>query len=295
MILKKFGYLLREGITSIFTHGFMSFASVTIIAACLIIMGSFALLGLNIDAVIKDLEDENQVIAFIDETYTEDEARAMIPVLMAVPNVREVVYMDRAEAYQNYVEKIGEQELFEDIDASIFRDRFLIYLDDIALLADTQRQVRLVQGVADINASQEVAEGFIMVRNIVSAVSLVLIFILGVISIFIMSNTIKLATFVRREEIAIMKIVGATNAFIRFPFFVEGLILGAVGGGVAFLTQWGIYEFVSGEMMAGLAGRFIEVIPFEVIMIPVLLVFLGVGFVVGAFGSSIAIRNYLKV
>jgi cell division transport system permease protein len=116
-----------------------------------------------------------------------------------------------------------------------------------------------------------------------------------VVSIFIMSNTIKLATFGRREEIGIMKMVGATNAFIRLPFIIEGLILGLVGAAVAFFIQWGIYNLVSERVMDGIVGALVQMTPFSVLMYPVLGVFLAVGVVVGAFGSVIAIRNYLKV
>ena len=119
--------------------------------------------------------------------------------------------------------------------------------------------------------------------------------ILIVVSFFIMTNTIKLATFTRREEIAIMKMVGASNGFIRCPFIVEGLVLGLLGGALAFLAEWGLYGLVSSSLLGGLTGTFFSVVPFSAVMWPLLAAFLGVGVLVGVFGGSSAIRNYLKV
>ena len=152
-----------------------------------------------------------------------------------------------------------------------------------------------MDGIADVSASLEISRGFITVRNIVTIVSVVLIVILFVISIFIMQNTIKLATFSRREEIAIMKMVGAGNAFIRWPFIIQGLVLGMLGGVIAFLLQMGIYEVLTRRIAASSLAMMVEVLPFNTLMYPLLGVFLGLGLLVGTFGSSIAIRNYLKV
>ena len=293
--MNKIGYLIKEGFLSIFTHGFMSFASICVIIACLVIMGSFALLAVNIDAIIEDLEQENQIMAFVDESFTEDEARALESQIRAVPNVREVQFMTRGEAMNNYTSQFEDSALFEDVNESWFRDRYIIYLDDITLMEQTQRNLYKIYGIADVPVHLDIARGFITVRNVVSALSLVLVVILIIVSIFIMTNTIKLTTFGRREEIMIMKMVGASNAFIRFPFIVEGMILGLIGGGIAFFAQWGIYSLLTEKIMDGIVGQLVNIIPFTALMLPVLLIFLGIGIVVGVFGSGIAIRNYLKV
>ena len=133
------------------------------------------------------------------------------------------------------------------------------------------------------------------IRNVVSVVSLALIAMLVFVSIFIMSNTIKLATFGRREEIAIMKMVGATNAFIRLPFVIEGLILGMLGGGLAFLAEWGLYNVVTGKLVGSLTGSFLNVVPFQSVALEVFIIYMAVGILVGAFGGVNAIKNYLKV
>lgn len=295
MKLTKFGYLIKEGFRSIFTHGFMSFASVTIIVACLLIMGSFSLVAVNIDSLIDDLEDQNQMLAYVDEEFTTEEAMALQVAVDSVPNISSSEFVSREQALEQWKERYDHPELFDDIEASVFRDRYIIYLDDIALMEQTKQDLEKISGIEDVRAELEISEGFVTVRNVVSVISMILIIILVIVSVFIMANTVKLTTFGRREEIAIMKMVGAGNGFIRFPFVVEGLFLGLFGGAIAYFAQWGLYDLVCNRIMTSLVGSFITVIPFAELFVPVLVVYLCVGGLVGAFGGIIAIRNYLKV
>ena len=294
MRLNNLGYLIKEGFKGIFKHGFMSFASVTIIMACLIIMGVFTLLGLNINRVIADLEAQNEIVAFVDDTYTTEDAKKVGDRLLQVDNVADVDFISRSEA-MNTFKKDYEQGLFDEIDETVFRDRYVVHVQDIELTAQTRDKLESVEGIAKVNAHLQYAEGFIKVRNIVNLISAVLVSILAIISVFIMSNTIKLATYNRREEIAIMKMVGATNMFIRLPFIIEGLLLGILGGGLAFGSVWGLYELTVSKLVGGFIGGIMDIVPFSVVMLPLLVVFMGIGVFVGAFGGNIAIRDYLKV
>lgn len=295
MKLNKLGYLFKEGFRSIFSHGFMSFASVTIIIACLIIMGSFSLVAVNIDALIETLEDQNQMLAFVDEAYSTEEAASLQSAVESVPNVASCQFVTREQALEEWKAQFDHPELFEDIESTLLRDRYIIYLDDISLMEQTKTDVMKIEGILDVNAEIKISQGFVTVRNIVSVISMAIIIILLVVSVFIMANTVKLTTFGRREEIAIMKMVGASNAFIRFPFVIEGLTLGLLGAVIAFFAQWGLYSFICNKIMLSIIGSFVDVIPFTSMLSPVLIVYLGIGGIVGAFGGIIAIRNYLKV
>ena len=295
MKLNRYGYLIGEGFRNIFTHGFMSFASVTIIIACLIVMGSFTLLDININEIIEDIGDQNQILAYVDEDMTAQEATAQIQTkLEAIDNVASVNFVSRSEARKTFLEKYDESYM-EGLNDEVFRHRFVIQLVDLSQMDATTAAIEGVSGIVKVNAPTAFANKFISVRNVVSVVSLVLIAILGFVSLFIMSNTIKLATYGRREEIAIMKMVGASNSFIRCPFVVEGLILGIVGGGLAFLAQWGLYKALEAKVAQSLAISFIQIVPFTQVWAVVLAAFLAVGILVGAVGGVIAIRNYLKV
>ena len=291
----KIGYLINEGLKSILTHGFMSFATVTIVVACLVIMGSFSLIAVNISSMLDTLESNNEIVAYVEETLDEEQARALQSDIEYIQNVSSCQFVTREEAMEEFTSQYDDDTLFADVESTVFRDRYVIYLDDIGLMEQTKSDLEGVNGIAKVKAYLEVAEGFVTVRNIVSAVSLILIVVLVVVSIFIMANTVKLATYSRRDEIAIMKFVGASNGFIRFPFVVEGLILGLLGGALGFLLEWGIYDIVANRIMMGLVGNLIHVVPFSAVSSFVLLIYLGIGIVVGAFGSSIAIRNYLRV
>jgi len=294
-MISRWSYLIREGFRSITTHGFMSFASVTIIMACLIVMGIVSLLSVNIDALIKDLEDQNEIVVFIDEAITdEEEAKAIQGSIEALDNISSAEFVSRTEAMDNFMSKYDEN-LMEGIDESVFRHRFVIHLTDIALMSQTQSELEALVGVAKVNAHLEYAKTFVTIRNVVSVISMVLIAMLVFVSIFIMTNTIKLATFGRREEIAIMKMVGATNGFIRMPFIIEGLVLGMLGGGLAFVAVWGLYNVITGKLVGTLTGNFISVVPFASVGIEMFVVFMAVSVMVGVFGGVNAIRNYLKV
>lgn len=290
----NFGYYLKEGFSSIFAHAFMSFASICIILACLIIMGVFSLLVLNINALIGEAESKNEITAYVEADLSEEEAMAIEGSILSVPNIGDAQFVSRDTAREDFASDYDES-YFDEIDAEVFRNRFVIHIDDISLMSQTKSDLEGIEGIAKVNAQTEVAQGFINVRNVVSVVSVALIAILLVISIFIISNTTKLATFDRREEIAIMKMVGATNSFIRWPFVFQGFILGIFAALLAFFILWSGYSLLGNWIMDSTAGGLITVISFSAFAQNILIVFVGVGFLVGVLGSVVTIRNYLKV
>jgi cell division transport system permease protein len=290
------GYYIKEGFSSIFAHGLMSFASVCIIAAFLIILGSFIMLAMNITALIGNLESENVILAFVDERIeSEIEARAIALPLSALPNVTSVEFVSRSEALDAFIGTREDFQRLDGIDETWLRHRFIIYVEDVADIPTTQREISQVIGIERVNAHLGVAEMLISVRQFVRIASVFITAVLLAISLFIMSNTIKLATFERREEIAIMKIVGATNGFIRWPFIYEGFILGMIGSLSAFGSVWGLYNAVAGRVVNFEAG-IIRLIPFEgTLIIQMVAAFVAIGFCVGVGGSGFALNKYLKV
>ena len=290
----RFGYLLGQGIKNIFTHGFMSFASVAVITACLFIMGCFSLLTLNIDNMIAEMQSQNKVIAYVDEALSEDEARDLADKVAGIQNISTSEFVTREEAMEAF-ESDYDADLFENIDSSVFRHRYVVSLEDLSLMEETKADLEKIDGIADVRAHLDYAKKFVTLRNIVSIVSVILVVTLIVVSLFIMTNTIKLATFSRREEIAIMRMVGATNGFIRLPFVVEGLILGALGGAIAYGLVVLVYRLATEKLLAAMAFGFVVMVPFETVALPLLGVFLGIGVLVGVLGGLSAIRNYLKV
>lgn len=288
-------YHVKEGVRSIFTHGLMSFASVCMIVACLLIMGSFSLLAVNINGMLGQLEDENEFLAYVEESLDSGQAMSLQAKLSEIPNVASATYISKEEALEEFKAEQGYSELFSDIPAETLRDRYSIHVSDIQLMSDTVEEVRSVEGIAEVRAAMEIAEGFVMLRNVASAIAVILVAMLVLISVFIIANTIKLATFTRREEIAIMKMCGATNWFIRWPFLVEGILLGICGGLVAYVAQWGVYGLIGKAMAESGILDIITMIPFQNLNAMLLTIFLLVGFVIGGGGSALAIRKFLKV
>ena len=290
------GYYVSEGFHSIFTHGFMSFAAVCMIVACLIIMGSFTLLAVNLDNTLGDLESENEMLVYIDDTLTQDQARALQSTLAQVDNVSQLIFVTKEEALAEFKAKHGDTtSVLNDLPDEALRDRYRVHVVDIELMKQTKAALEQVEGVGSVNAATEIADGFVMVRNIATGVALVLIGILLVISLFIIANTIKLATFYRREEIAIMKMCGATDGFIEWPFVVEGMLLGLTGALIAFLAQWGLYQMVAKFAVQGNGLSLVHMISYGTMAPTILAVFCGVGAFIGVAGSLFAIRKFLQV
>ena len=290
------GYYVSEGFHSIFTHGFMSFAAVCMIVACLIIMGSFTLLAVNLDNTLGDLESENEMLVYIDDSLTQLQARALHPTLAQVENVSQVTFVTKESANTEFKAKHGENTtLLKDLPDEALRDRYRVHVADIEKMAQTKEALEQVPGVAGVRAAIEIANGFVMVRNIATGVALVLIGILLVISLFIIANTIKLATFYRREEIAIMKMCGATDGFIEWPFVVEGMLLGLTGALLAFFAQWGLYQMVAKFAIQGNGLSLVSIISYGSMAPTILGVFCCVGALIGVGGSLFAIRKFLQV
>ena len=293
----NFFYFAREGAYNMFNHGFMSFAAIGVTVACLLIMGTFTLVAVNANAMLEDMEQKNQVLAFVDENLTEEEARALADDLEAVDNVRGVTFISREEAMENFQSKYPDEELYQDLEPEIFRHRYAIDLVDIGKMSETKAKLEQVPGIGEgnVNAYEDEAAGFITIRNVAGVVCIALISILLLVSVFIIANTIKLTTFDRRDEIAIMKMVGATNGFIRWPFVYEGFLLGLFSAVIGFFLQWGLYEMVARSVDANDTIRLIRIVPFGSMWEYVAVIFLGVGMLIGVGGSLSAIRKFLQV
>ena len=288
-------YFFHEGLSNMFAHGFMSFAAVGITVACLLIMGTFSLVAVNAQNLLDELESENEILAYVDEELEDEQVQAMQGKLEGIEGVASVRFISRDEAMNSFKEKYEDEPLFKDLEPEVFRHRYVIKVTDLTVAGSVAASLTGVDGVAKVNAYEELTSGFIAVRNIAGVVCIALIAILFIVSMFIISNTIKLTTFDRREEIAIMKMVGATDGFIRWPFVYEGLLLGLFASVVGFGLQWLLYNAVAEGIAAGDTIELIHVIDFGAIWSPVALIFGISGVFIGVCGSLSAIRKFLQV
>jgi cell division transport system permease protein len=291
----NFGYLLKEGIRGIFLHGFMSFAAVCVTVACLLIVGSFSILVYNVNIMVDDLNKTNEVLVYVDETLTDAEARSVGTRINTIVNVLQADFVSREEALKNFVADHEGDEAFSGVDAEDLRHRYVVTLMDNSLMKETVEDLRGVSGVADISAAFELAEGFTTIQNMLQIVSVAVIAVLLVVSLLIISNTVKLAMYDRRDEISIMKMVGATNAFIRLPFVVEGFTLGMLGAALAFGVEWLMYDALLANLAAIDTLHLFSFVPFTELLLPMIITFVGAGLFVGILGSWTSIRKFMDV
>ena len=293
--IRKLGYLFKEGVRNMYTHGFMSFAAVCVTVACLVIIGSFSLIIYNLSLFVSDVERQNRVMVYIDASYETAEAKSVGSQINLVENVLEAEFMTREEAVKRFVSQQGGGDAYEGIVASDLRDRFIVTLEDNSRMAETVEKLLQIEGVAEIFDKPEIAEGVITIQQILNISSVAIIVVLLVVSLFMISNTIKLAMHDRRDEIAIMKMIGATNRFIRFPYFVEGFLIGALSGAVAFFLEWGLYDLLSRTINQMQTLKLVNIVPFQNVLVPMVITFGATGLFVGMFGSVMSIRKFLDV
>ena len=294
--MRRFGYYWKEGFRNIFKHGFMSIAAVLIMVACLLLTGTVTLIAYNIDLSITELQQSNEIVVWIDEDLTTREARALGSEFDQIDNIATIEFIDRDEALEDYRQELGDDAyILEDFgsDNNPLRNSFVFTMKDPSLAEDTIAQIEAVEGADDVRADEAVISRLMQIQNVFNIVALAMVVGLAVISIFIISNTVKLAMFARREEISIQKIVGATNWFIRWPFVIEGMVLGLLAGGLAFLAQWGLYTELHG-IVSGVIPYF-QIVPFESVRWLVLGVYCGAGVLFGIGGSVTSIRKFMNV
>lgn len=290
----NFGFLLKEGVRAIFKHGFMSFAAICITVACLVIVGSFGLITYNLNLIVEDLQQENEVLVCIDENYTSAEAKSVGSQINLLDNVANAQFVSREQALQDFIGEYSEA-MYEGVTAETMRDQYIVTLEDNSKLAETVEVLRGVPGVAEVYAQPEVAEGLSTVRNVIYIAAICITAVLLIVSLIIISNTIRLAMADRREEIAIMKMVGATNGFIRLPFLVEGFLLGLSGAVLSFFVEWGLYEAIRTAIQNTGSLGFLAIVPFTTVLWPVAAICAVVGLLIGVLGSLMSIRRFLKV
>ena len=295
MKMNNIGYLIKEGVRSIFSHGLKSFASVCVTVACMIIVGSFSILMYNLSIMVQELNQTNEVICYVDSVYTDAEAKSVHSRINMIDNVFRADYVSREQALEEFIEDHDNDSAFQGVDPQDLRHRIVVVLEDNSRMEETVALLEQVDGVAMIDAEFELAEGFTTISSVLGLVSTGIIAILLIVSLLIISNTVKLAMYDRKNEIAIMKMVGATNGFIRFPFMVQGFFLGIIGAALAFGVEWFLYDGLVKKITEVDALGLFNFVPFQELLLPMVLVFATAGLFVGVFGSISAIRKFMDV
>ena len=273
----------------------MSFTAICVTVACLLIVGSFSCLTYNVTILVDNLNKTNEIVVYIDSELSEAEARSLTTPINTIDNVYQTRFVTREQALKDFIAEHEGDEAFSGVEASDLRHRIIVVLENNDRMDETVTEIEKLSGVANISAAYELAEGFSMIQNVLSVASSVVILVLLIVSLLIISNTVKLAMFDRRDEIAIMKMVGATNGFIRLPYVVEGFILGMVGAATAFGLQWLLYDALLAWLAEVDTLKLFTFVPFEQLLAPMVCIFAAAGLIVGVVGSWTSIRKFMDV
>jgi len=290
-------YLIGEGIKNLFKNKKSTMSSLMIMCATMFIFGLFFVIGENINAYVKSIADAQGIRVFIEDSATEDEIEEIGEAIQDIEGVRSAVLISKEEALETMEEWLGPELIEGYKQNNIFPVSYDVTLTDLELNQDIQEQISEIDKVEDIRSSNEEITLIVKIAKGVKIVTAAILILLIIISTAIISNTIKLAVHARRKEISIMKYVGATNSFIRWPFIVEGIIIGMIAGLLSVAIIGVAYTYIAGKISEIMLVDmiYLKLIEFKDMFNLILTVYLSLGIGIGIIGSSISMKKYLEV
>lgn len=301
MRFSSFTYLVGQGLHNLRANRLMTFASMGVLTVCMLLIGAASLLGVNIDAMVEYIGDQNETVVYMNPGASEEQLAAADAAIRATPGVVSVTYVSPADVLDIYGDMLKDYTNLWDAFGSDnpFQANYRVAIDNPENIEQVSAQLKTIDGVETAIAPLELSRIFISLQNVITYVSYGLVVVLALVSVVVINNTIKITVFNRRKEINIMKLVGATNGFIRFPFFVEGvtsgLISAAVSSGIICgayyaLTRWYVENPTNLSQMFGGA-----LVPLEEVWYYIVGGFVLFGFVLCGLGTATSIRKHLKV
>ena len=294
-----FGYLIGEGFSNVFKNKKSTGASLMIMCATMIIFGIFLILGENINHFVSEVESAQGIQVFINNDATQEQMDTLGEQIRALDGVSTVEFVSKVQALEQMKERFGEQQDLLDgyEENNIFPASYVVTMTDLTRSEEIQNQILTFENVKKITSRDETVSTLIDLANGIKIVTGVILALLIIISVFIIANTIKLTVHARRKEISIMKYVGATNGFIRWPFIVEGMIIGIIASLISIVIVGLAYNFIVQSMVS---SEFMQVINMSLVSFndmfsSIIFVYMLLGIGIGAVGSVISMRKYLKV
>lgn len=296
-----FGYLIGEGFSNVFKNKKSTGASLMIMCATMIIFGVFLILGENINHFVKNVEDSQGIQVFAKDEATDEQVKVLGEEIAKIQGVNKTQFKSKEDALNQMKENLGDENesLLEGYEGenNIFTASYVVTLTDLNLNQQVQDEIMKLDNVKKITSSNQTVTTLIDLSNGIKIVTGVILLLLIVISVFIISNTIKLTVHARRKEISIMKYVGATNGFIRWPFIVEGMIIGIISSLISILIVGVAYNFIAEQMVNASFMKImgVSLVSFGDMFNSIIIVYMLLGIGIGALGSIISMRKYLKV
>lgn len=292
------GYLLGEGFRNVFHNKKSSGASLAIMCATMLIFGIFFMIIENINSAVKTIELQQGMQVFIQKDATDEQISQIGEQIKAINGVNTIKFISKEDALNYNREKLGNPALFVGYDEeNPFKASYLVTLTDLKLSSEVQENIYKLDNIASITSQDNTINNLVKIANGIKIVSIVVLSLLVIISIFIIANTIKLTVHARRKEISIMKYVGATDSFIRWPFIIEGIIIGIIAAIISLAILGLAYNLIISKLgnSAVLAKIGMSLLSFADISTLLVIVYLVLGIGIGALGSTISMRKYLKV
>lgn len=295
MLFRNLKYFLRESFSNLKRNRLMTIASITSVMAAMLILGLFLVIVLNVNSLTNQVESQLELKAFLKDNISDQEVSQIGNEIKKIPGITSVVFESKEEALQKFKQQLGDKSyLAEGLEKdNPLPQSYIIKVKDASLMKDVSNEIKQISGVDKVSYGQDVVDKLIRIINIIRIVGLSIIFILFIISTVIISNTIKLGVFARRREINIMKYIGATDWFIRWPFLIEGVVLGLLGA----LLSVALLVLIYGYVMDIINNRIIvfQLLPLEKIMWDIMMYFSIIGAIIGALGSGVSIKRFLNV
>lgn len=286
-------YLTKEGFRNVWVNRLMSLASVSVLMACLVIIGLGAMIFFNIDSLLDTVERQNVVMVYVADEATDEQTSQLGNDIKLMANVAECEFIPKEDAFQQQLEAMGDDAvLLEGLDENPLPDAYKVVVKDLTQFRATVDSLRSMELVDTVRENGDIADKLISIRKAVSTVIIGMVSLLFIVSLFIISNTIRITMFSRKLEISIMKAVGATNWFIRWPFMIEGMLLGVIAGLVSFGVLVGLYQgmvYIFKDILA-----IFTPVPFLGYAGYIFAIFMAIGIFTGSFGSLISMGKYLK-
>ena len=292
----RIGYLTKEGFRNIRVNHLMSIASIAVLMSCLVMMGSAFMVIVNVNNVMSEIESQNVVMVYLKEEVRGEAITEMREKITLMQNVKKCEFVDKETAFKQQLEELDtDATYFEGVENPL-PDLFKVSVSDMTKFDKTVAELKTLDGVDSVRDNREIAQTLVKIRQTIFYVSIGVIAVLLLISLFIIANTVRITMYSRRLEINIMKSVGATNWFIRWPFMVEGMVLGAISGILSLAVVWGLYRLVQSSVssMLAMVSRGFTTVSFLDYIVYILVAFLVIGIVSGGIGSLISIQKYLK-
>ena len=297
MTASSIRYLFKEGFRNTWTNRMMSIASICVLMSCLVLMGCATMIFLNIDSLLGRIEEENVVMVYIEDDTTASDLKQMEKSLNEIRNIKEVEFIAKEVAWQQQLDTMEESHAayFTELSSEIpLPNAYKITIDDLSLFDYTINNIKKLDHIETIRENKDLAKKLVSIRHGIEIIAVVIVAVLLAISIFIISNTIKLTVYSRRLEISIMKSVGATNGFVRLPFVVEGMILGIISGVISLGLVWGFYEFAIRQFKDLINSLNLTALNFADYSLVMLGAFVAIGILTGVGGSIITMGRYLN-